>query len=284
MILSSLSSTVRFILVGADVSASLSPYLHNNALAALGEQGSYEALSLPATSLEGLLPALHARGIRGINLTNPYKAAILQYIPCQPWQDPLVQSLGATNTLLWKAGGYRPFNTDVWGFERSLEGLPGLMGATVAVLGAGGAARAVVAVLLKKGIKHILLINRSLGRLEELIKQFQDTSRLVPYLADDPLLASLSGLQGIVQTTGARLGEPFPLSFLQLCPSAFVYDLNYEPQGTTPLVEAARALGFRAQDGREMLAAQAAAAMALWLDENPEVLNRHYQAIMQRKS
>ncbi len=272
-----LSPTARFVLVGREVSTSLSPYVHHSALAALGEKGTYEALSLPASSLEGLLPALHTKHIRGINITIPYKEAILSHLS---FQDPLVQSLGAANTLLWEPGGYRAFNTDVWGFEKSLEGLPCLKGARIAVLGAGGAARAVLTVLLQKQVKHIVLVNRSLGRLQAVKEQFKDSSNILPYLADDPWLPSLSGLQGLIQAGGARLAEPLPLAFSQLHPSAFVYDLNYEPQGTTPLVEAARSLGFSAQDGRCMLAAQAAAAMALWLSQDADELNLLYQSIV----
>ncbi len=274
------SSEARFFLIGEAVSASLSPYLHNSALAALGERGVYEALSLPLANLDACLAAWHGSNIRGLNITTPYKKTIVKHLSLQ---DPLVQSLGATNTLLWEPGAYRAFNTDVWGFEKSLETLPCLKGSTIAVLGAGGAARAVLAVLLQKGTKRIFLVNRSLGRLQAVREQFQDSPTIISYLADDPLLASLSGLDGLIQTSSARLAEPFPLSFSQLSPSAFIYDLNYEPQGTTLLIAHARSLGFKAQDGRQMLAAQAAKAMALWLGSDAEELNMLYQGIMQKR-
>lgn len=278
MCLSTLSPFARFVLVGESVGASLSPYLHNRALAALGEKGTYEALSLPPSSLATFLPALHARKIQGINITIPYKSAILQQVPLQ---DPLVQALGATNTLLWEPTGYRAFNTDVFGFEKGFEGLSFRAGSSIAVLGAGGAARAVLAVLAQKETGRIRLVNRSLVSLQALKEQFKESPKIIPYLADDPLLSSLSGLDGIIHASGARLAVPFPLSFSQLHPAAFVYDLNYTQEGTSLLVEAAKAVGLRAQDGRQMLAAQAAKAMALWLGRDPEALNTLYQAILE---
>ena len=132
---------LRFALLGAEVSGSLSPFLHNKALAALGLRGTYEALSIPPASVASIVAKLHEQGFLGLNVTVPYKESIRQYTM---HQDPLVERLGAANTLLWEAAGYSAFNTDVWGFEKSLEALPSLQGAVLAVFGAGGAAKAVV--------------------------------------------------------------------------------------------------------------------------------------------
>lgn len=266
----------RFVLLGQNVKASLSPYLHNRALGVLGIEGCYEALSLPHADLVSLLPKLHAEGIRGMNITLPYKESILNYVSSQ---DDLVKRLGATNTLTWEEQGYKAFNTDTWGFEKSLQTLPSLQGAELAVFGAGGAAKAVLEVLLSKKVQSITLINRSFARLEAFKSSFEEESVLKTYLWDDPSLKNLHKLDGLINASG--VGDGYPVDFSQVQPSGFVYDLNYSKQGETSWILAAKKTGLRAQDGRAMLAAQAAKAMSLWLGKDPEGLNELYQSIMQ---
>jgi shikimate dehydrogenase len=269
-------SPPRFVLLGQDVRGSLSPYLHNRALALLGIEGFYEALSLPHANLASLLPKLHAEGIRGINITLPYKESILKYVSSQ---DDLVKRLGATNTLVWEEQGYRAFNTDAWGFKKSLQALHSLQGSELVVFGAGGAAKAVVEVLLSKKVGSITLINRSFARLEAFKSSFEDESVLKTYLWDDPSLKNLHKLGGLINASG--VGGGYPIGFSQVQPSGFVYDLNYSTQGETSWVLAAKEAGLKAQDGRAMLAAQAAKAMSLWLGKDPEGLNELYQSIIQ---
>jgi shikimate dehydrogenase len=267
----------RFLLLGHPVGHSLSPALFTAAFAAARIDATYHALDVEPGALAQELPRLLAEGAEGFNLTVPHKQSVL---PLLAALDPGALRVGAVNTVVLRPrqdgarGGVvaTGFNTDVNGFLRGLTaaGAPPLAGSKVLVLGAGGAARAVVAALARSGAGEAVIVNRSRGRGEELAawarSSFPSTRfTLAPFGAHGAFPHEGGGASLCVQATplGLGAGDPLPLDPALLPPGCFLYDLAYAP-GATPVVRRALALGRRAADGREMLLGQAAEAFNLW--------------------
>jgi len=220
-----------------------------------------------------VLSRLLAEGVEGFNLTVPHKQAALSLLAAL---DPGAARVGAVNTVALRMGQATGFNTDVGGFLRGLAaaGAPPLAGRKVLVLGAGGAARAVLAALARTGAGEAVVANRSRARAEELAAwargSFPGFRLSLSPLAPGPgapglLPAGADGAELCVQATslGLRAGDPLPLDPALLPPGCFLYDLAYAP-GATPVVRRALALGRPAADGRGMLLGQAAEAFTLW--------------------
>jgi shikimate dehydrogenase len=266
----------RFLLLGHPVGHSLSPAMFAAAFAAAGIDATYHALDVAPGALSREIPRLLAEGAEGLNLTLPHKQAVL---PLLAALDPEAARVGAVNTVALRPrqgaarGGVvvTGFNTDVGGFLGGLAaaGAPPLAGRKALVLGAGGAARAVLAALARAGAGEAVVANRSPGRGEELAAwargAFPALRVTVSPFAPGALPAGGEGAALCVQATplGLRAGDPLPIDPALLPPGCFLYDLAYAP-GATPVVRRALALGRLAADGREMLLGQAAEAFALW--------------------
>jgi len=257
---SAISATTRlYALLGDPVSRSGSPAIQNAAFRAAGVDAVYVALRCSTEDAPGLLRAV-ARAGGGGNVTVPHKGLAATTIE-EP--TPAVVRTGACNTFWLEAGRIRGDNTDVTGFVTAAARLVGsLAGTRVLLLGAGGAARAVVAALLDAPAERILLLNRSRVRAEALLADFGAAPDRLE-LAD-----AVEGTFDLVvnaTTIGSRAGDPSPLDPTTLAGAGAVLDLAYTA-GETALVRAARALGIPAADGQEMLLAQAAAAFERWFD------------------
>lgn len=259
-------------LLGDPVRHSLSPVMHNAALAALGLDWVYLALPAPAADLETILRALEAVDCRGLNVTIPHKQAAARL---STELTALAFRLDAVNTLVRRPeGGWLGTNTDVEGF------LAPLRSATVpsqaVVLGCGGSARAVVAGLVDLGVGGIRLHGRNPGRLAGFLKDCRDWAPALKGLdgTEAALTMALSEADLVVNTTPVGMGsgadgaapDLCPLSEAQLDalrPDCSVYDLIYTPRPTSLLRHAGRR-GCRTIDGLEMLVRQGAASLRLW--------------------
>lgn len=275
--------------LGDPVRHSLSPAMHNAAIAALGLDWAYLALPVAAADLAVVLRALAAIDCRGLNVTLPHKQAAAGLAE---ELTPLARRLGAVNTLVRReGGGWLGTNTDVEGF---LAPLRPLAAREALVLGCGGSARAVVAGLVDLGLERIQVAGRDAARLEPFIHSCADWAPgLVPLVwgADstgpaDPLGAALASADLVVNTTPvgmAPAGDPAaadrsPLRADQiaaLSPATTIYDLIYTPRPTA-LLRLARQQGCRTIDGLEMLVQQGAASLRLWsgLQEMPVIAMR----------
>ena len=267
--------------LGDPVRHSLSPAMHNAALAELGLEWAYLALPTPAADLATVVRALEAMGCRGLSVTIPHKQAVAEL--CRE-RSALAQRVGAVNTLVpLDGGGWMGTNTDVEGFMAPLRHGP-WQGKRALVLGCGGSARAVVAGLVELGFGAITVA----ARRPEALAAFAQTCgpwapQLIPlawgYLdsATDNALAQADlvvnttpiGMAGAKDPAGAT--DPAALKACplnsaqldQLRPGATVYDLIYTPRPTQLLRQAAQR-GCPTQDGLEMLVQQGAAALRLW--------------------
>lgn len=248
--------------LGYPVRHSLSPAMHNAAFRHLRLNWVYLAFEVPPERLTDALRGMRALGIRGLNLTIPHKEAAVAMV------DALTlaaQTIGAVNTLFWDEGRLIGDNTDAEGFLRAARAAgcePAGMHALV--LGAGGAARAVV-YALKKSNCHITLANRTLQRAHALA-QTLGIEQVVP-LQREALLPRMASIQLVVNCTPLGMApnaETMPDVPLDVLPSeAWVCDLVYRPLRTR-LLQTAQQLGLRTIDGLGMLVYQGAFAFERW--------------------
>jgi len=252
--------------LGWPVSHSLSPLLHRFWLEQYGIHGSYEAIPTPPDSLQDTLKRLVAEGFAGANLTLPLKEQVL------PWLDsidPSAKRIGAVNTLVIEDSKIHGRNTDAYGFIANLRahGVD-LAGGAACVVGAGGAARAVVAGLLDEGA-YVLLTNRTQDRSLVLARELGGNINVIPWEQREQCLGDV---RLVVNTTsqGMKGAPPLLLSLDYLPVKAVVSDIIYTPL-LTPLLEEARLRGHPVVDGLGMLIYQAQPAFAAWFGVTPEV-------------
>jgi shikimate dehydrogenase len=254
-------------LIGWPAAHSRSPLIHHYWLRTLGIAGGYVIEAVPPDEFKDFIFRLSLRGFVGANVTIPHKERALAL--SKP--DERARTVGAANTLWFADGELRSTNTDVEGFINNLDtSAPGWDRCEDAlVLGAGGAARAVVFGLLDRGIKRVHLANRTVERARALADQFGAGVLPVAWDAQGDILPR-AGL--VVNTTslGMKGQPPLALDVGRLPSHAVVADLVYVPLDT-PLLSAARAHGLKTADGLGMLLHQAVRGFELWFGRRPEV-------------
>lgn len=256
--------------IGSPISHSKSPQLHRHWLKTYGIAGDYIPMDVSAQDLKEVLRALPKAGFVGVNITIPHKEAVLEIADLVTDRATLI---GAANTLIFrKDGKIHADNTDGYGFVENLKsGAPNWNPASgpATVLGAGGAARAVIASLLDAGVPEILLTNRTRVRAEKLADDFGKRLTVVDWVQAGNILEE-SAL--IVNTTSlGMIGKPamrVPLDGLRR--GSVVTDLVYTPL-KTDLLAAASAAGCVTVDGLGMLLHQAVPAFERWFGQRPEV-------------
>ena len=238
----------------------------NAALMAVGLSGRYRLLPTPAEALTARLAEVRT-GFAGVNVTVPHKRRVL---PLLDHLDPVAEAIGAVNTIVNREGRLVGHNTDADGFYWALE-RDGLCTGEALVLGAGGAARAVVHVLVTRGW-IVGVYNRTLARTQSLVEEVGGwlvvPQKLERVVRRTPLL---------VNATSVGLDDPqaSPLPSGVLPESGSVVDLVYRPLETRLLREA-RAAGLFTQDGLAMLLGQGVRAFELWTGRSAPV------AVMER--
>lgn len=256
--------------IGWPIGHSRSPRLHGHWLRRHGIAGHYVPIALPPERLADGLAALALLGFRGVNVTIPHKEAVLALATTR---SARAERIGAANTLTFTAGGgVEADNTDGHGFLANLrQAAPGWTpeAGPALVLGAGGAARAIVVALLDAGVPELRLANRSRNRAEALAAAFGP--RIVVHDWDHAERA-LAGVRTIVNTTALGMAGQPPLSLaLDAAPDdALVTDIVYQPL-ETPFLAAAKARGLATVDGLGMLLHQAVPGFERWFGLRPEV-------------
>jgi shikimate dehydrogenase len=247
--------------IGDPVAHSISPAMQQPALDAMGIDATYERWHTPATELQARIASLREPDALGANVTVPHKLAVMSMI------DELSEiaiAAGAVNTVINQDGKLFGDNTDVYGFRTSLTGACADVGERSAlVLGAGGAARAVILALAEIGVPRIGLHNRNPDRAAALIADLQPGP--VELISTESLPAAIGTFSVVVNATslGWHAGEaPLDLDLLQRLPAgAMVVDLTYRD---TDLLLAARARRLETLDGLAMLVHQGARALEMW--------------------
>jgi len=256
--------------IGSPISHSRSPQLHQHWLSTYQIKGFYIPIDVMAQDLKQVLSTLPKMGFVGVNITIPHKEAVLQIADLVTDRATLI---GAANTLIFrKDGKIHADNTDGYGFLENLRnGAPhwSPSDGPAAVLGAGGAARAVLASLLDAGVPEILLANRTRVRAEKLQSDFGNRVRVVDWVQAGNMIENAAL---VVNTTAlGMVGKPelrVPLDGLSS--RQVVTDLVYTPL-RTGLIEAAEAVGATTVDGLGMLLHQAVPAFERWFGVRPDV-------------
>lgn len=256
--------------IGWPVGHSRSPRLHGYWLALHGIDGAYVPLAVQPRDFERALKALAALGFRGANVTLPHKEAALALADRA---SPEARRIGAANTLVvGEDGGVEARNTDGFGFIENLrEGVPGWRAnaGPAAVIGAGGAARALLVALVDAGVPEIRLVNRTAARAEALAAELGGPIRVRSWAERGAALEDAALL--VNSTTQGMTGEPaLDLPLERLPPEAVVNDIVYTPL-ETPLLAVARARGNPVVDGLGMLLHQARPGFAAWFGVEPRV-------------
>lgn len=259
--------TKRVALLGWPLKRRHSQVMHDAAFGAAGIDARYVLAEIEADAVEGAVREARGDGWLGLGVTAPYKQVVAGLVD---EVEPDAQVIGAVNNVVRTADGRLiGFNTDAPGFRAGVELAMGrsLQGADVVVMGAGGAAHAVVYACLDAGAHSVVVANRSVDRAAQLAERFASVGQgtLTALASDDPSVAdALADADLAVNATTVGMIDPgatIPVEVLR--PHATVFDLVYVP-ADTPLVAAARARGLRAANGSEMLIAQAAIAFERW--------------------
>ena len=257
-------------MIGWPVAHSRSPALHGHWLRRHGIAGHYVPLAVRPGHLAQVLHALPRAGFVGANVTIPHKEAVLALADMVTDRAALI---GAANTLTFRPDGtIHADNTDGQGFIANLvQQAPGWHPASgpAAVIGAGGAARAVVAALLERGVPELRIANRTRARAERIREDFGARVTVHDWARLDRML---EGAATVVNATSAGMkgGPPLHLPLEALSPAALVTDLVYTPLDTE-FLRAARARGCTTVDGLGMLLHQAAPGFERWFGVRPEV-------------
>ena len=268
--------------VGHPIQHSRSPLIHGHWLKTYGLDGSYERIDVAPVDFGEFLRGFHARGFAGGNVTLPHKEAAFLGVDRRTER---AQRVGAVNTLWVEDGVLWGDNTDVPGFIGNLDASLGTGWErtvdTALVLGAGGAARAVVAGLQDRPLKRIFMANRTLSKAEDLARDLRPGSSVsIETSAWEALGRVIPHAQLIVNTTSLGMaGQPtLAIDFSRAPRNAAVADIVYVPL-ETPLLTAAAAQNLRTVDGLGMLLHQAVPGFRRWFGVTPEV-TPHLRALI----
>jgi shikimate dehydrogenase len=252
--------------------------MHNAAFKALGLNAYYLFLDSSPREFQKLLRLKKRLPLSGFNLTVPHKESILPFLDSV---SSAVRQVGACNTVIVRKGRWRGENTDVYGFLKSLEEKKfNLREKDALVIGAGGAARAVIFALLSQGARSLVILNRTLSKARKLAEEFSrdypDCLLGAASLTPENAKTFLAGKHLIVNTTtiGIRKSDPSPVAEKDFPKALFkkrqalVFDLVYPPShasnGQTELLRVAAKKGYAVQNGLTMLLYQGARAFELW--------------------
>lgn len=269
---------IKLAIIGYPLGHSLSPAMHNASLRELGIEGSYIALETPPETLEKRIEFFKNEKFNGFNVTIPHKVEIIKFLDNI---DNFVKNVGAVNTVIIDENNkFYGYNTDVYGFVYAIpENLrKNFRGQKAAIIGAGGAARAVLAGLTEMDLQEISILARNIEKsldLQKMILKNFPHIKINFLLLDDNV--DLSDCCIVVNTTPLGMQGKYedisPLNqdtIATLPKNAFVYDIVYKPQ-KTKFIEYAENQGLNTLNGLDMLILQGAKSFELWTGQKPSV-------------
>lgn len=264
--------------IGWPIEHSRSPAIHGYWLERYKIDGSYTKRAVPVEAIETFLASLAAEGLAGCNVTIPHKEAAFRQANVR---EASAMAVGAANTLWLDAGGRLcAANTDTYGYMTYLAEQAedwNRRDAPVSILGAGGAARAIVYGFLQAGVAEIRVFNRSVERAEALVKDFGPRVKVLPW--EQRSRASTEAAV-LVNTTsvGLKGAGSLAVDFTDFHPDCIISDIVYVPLETV-LIREARRHGLRTVDGLGMLLHQAVPGFEKWFGVRPEVTDELYDLI-----
>jgi shikimate dehydrogenase len=264
--------------IGWPIEHSRSPLIHGYWLERYRIDGSYTKRAVPVDDIETFLASLAEYGFSGCNVTIPHKEAAFR---AAAERDPSAIAVGAANTLwLDESGRLNAANTDTYGYMTYLANQAddwGRRDAPISILGAGGAARAIIYGFLEAGVSAIRVFNRSMERAGALAQDFGPRVKALPW--DQRSHASTEATV-LVNTTsvGLKGAGDLGMDFTDFHPDCIVSDIVYVPL-ETGLIRDARRHGLRTVDGLGMLLHQAVPGFEKWFGVRPEVTTELYERI-----
>jgi len=260
---SSKNDTVKtYCIIGDPVDHSLSPAMHNAAFKALNLNCTYIAFRVAENELEAAIQSLRKTNIAGFNVTMPHKVAVMKFLD---ELDETCLKINAVNTVNNEDGKFKGYNTDMDGFIQPLKRRKiNLAGKTALLMGAGGAARAVLTALADERVGKVIIANRNIARARDVAEHAMKLGlncELVG-LDDAPKFAGKADL--IVNATPMGMArEPSIIKPADIKKDSIVYDLVYRPM-ETGLIKSAKEAGATIIYGYEMLIEQGAKSFEIW--------------------
>ncbi|MGL4607840.1 MAG: shikimate dehydrogenase [Eubacteriaceae bacterium] len=272
------TKTNLFGVLGDPIAQSLSPDLHNGLFETYHINGLYLPIEISSENLGDLVTGIRLMDFKGFNITKPHKLEILPYLD---EIDLTAKKIGAVNTVVCNCGKLKGYNTDGFGFIKSIE--PKLRekkrsDLKVLILGCGGAVKAVAISLAEWGVKEIVIANRTLEKAEILVEQINriwpGKSKAIP-IEPDFLEKNIHEADVLVNGTSigmANAPHQTPINKELLHKNLLVYDMIYNPEKTQLLCDALEK-GASVENGLEMLLYQGLLAFELWTGvfPNPEI-------------
>jgi shikimate dehydrogenase len=262
-------------LIGYPVEHSFSPAMHNAAFNELKRRGEidydaeYKLFEVKPQELEGFLNSLSERNISGLNVTIPYKEKVFSFITLDP-ESSYLRQIGAINTILIQGNQLKGFNTDISGFSKHLKERISPEGKKVAILGAGGASKAVTYIVAGSKPKSIVIYDIDINKTKELVN-------LIQRLFSDLDIKSVSKIEELnilekdllinATPVGMKESDACLIKKEKLHKDLFVYDLIYSPS-ETKLLKLAREKGCRYSNGLGMLLYQGMLSFRIWTGKN----------------
>ena len=268
-------NTKLYAVIGDPIAQSLSPQLHNG----LFKENQIDALYLPvgvkSENLEKLMDGFRLLNFGGFNITKPHKMDIMKYLD---EIDTLAQKIGAVNTVVCQDGKMIGYNTDGFGFIKSIEKKLGIIekeNLSILILGCGGAVKSVAMALADWGVREVIITNRTLEKAVDLAAQINETwpgkARAIP-MEESGLREVIENVGVIVNGTSLGMAdhpERTPISKTLIKKGILVYDMIYSPP-KTQLLKDAQDSGAEIENGLEMLLYQGLLAFELWTGIFPD--------------
>jgi shikimate dehydrogenase len=271
-------------LIGAPIAQSASPAMHGQAADALGIRCHYQLIEVAgadAAELRALLDAIQRIGFAGINVTFPYKEAV---VPLLDDLSPAARAIGAVNTIVIRDGRSIGYNTDATGFERAVSGLVKASNhGPVALIGAGGVGKAIAHALAALGIAELAVFDSDRAKAEQIATQLHGRQKIrIAESVEDAVQRATGLVNGTPVGMLPDRGTPVPEVLLHQ--GLWVADAVYSPLWT-PLLTAARAKGAEIMTGRDLAVHQAADAFQLFTGFTPSIveMGSAFDAVMAKR-
>jgi quinate/shikimate dehydrogenase (NAD+) len=271
-------------LIGSPIAASAAPAMHDLAAEALGVRCHYQLIEVAGADqagLRALLDGVRRLGFAGVNVTFPYKEAVL---PLLDELSPRAREIGAINTIVVRDGRLVGYNTDTSGFERAIGDFVKTSGnRAVALIGAGGVGKAIAFALANLGVAELRIIDTERAKAAQLVRQLEgrQAARVFDRIED-----AVDGVAGVINGTPVGMlpdrGMPVPETLLH--GGMWVADAVYTPLWT-PFLVAAKAKGAAVMSGRELAIHQAADAFELFTGLKPSItaMGNAFDGVMARR-
>jgi shikimate dehydrogenase len=271
-------------LIGSPIAASAAPAMHDLAAEALGVRCHYQLIEVAGADqagLRALLDGVRRLGFAGVNVTFPYKEAVL---PLLDELSPRAREIGAINTIVVRDGRLVGYNTDTSGFERAIGDFVKTSGnRAVALIGAGGVGKAIAFALANLGVAELRIIDTERAKAAQLVRQLEgrQAARVFDRIED-----AVDGVAGVINGTPVGMlpdrGMPVPETLLH--GGMWVADAVYTPLWT-PFLVAAKAKGAAVMSGRDLAIHQAADAFELFTGLKPSItaMGNAFDGVMARR-